>query len=150
MNAPRRVVVVLGPGSAEIEATLRKLGLSPLNDIEAEATIWVTPEPRSLDVGEPAGEAAPGGESPLLLTMAQAARALGVGRSTVYEMVARGELEVVHIGRAARVPAAAVTQFVEAIRDATQLSRKSVPRSAKLQDAGTGISQLRRLPSVSV
>lgn len=116
MNAQaRRVVVVLGPGSKEIEATLRRLGLSPLQDAEGEATVWLTPEPQTLEAGEPTASA-PAGEGPLLLTIAQAARALGIGRSTVYEMVARGELEVVHIGRAARVPAACVADLVSNLR----------------------------------
>jgi len=49
---------------------------------------------------------------PLLLTVVQAARVLNIGRTTAYELIAAGELEVVHIGRAARVPADAVHQFV--------------------------------------
>jgi excisionase family DNA binding protein len=55
----------------------------------------------------------------LLLRMTEAAERLGVGRSTVYELVARGELEVVHIGRAARVPAEALDDFVRRLRDQT-------------------------------
>jgi excisionase family DNA binding protein len=39
----------------------------------------------------------------LLLTIPQVAAALSLGRSTVYELVQRGELPVVHIGRAVRV-----------------------------------------------
>ncbi len=35
----------------------------------------------------------------LLLTVLEAAERLAVGRSTVYELTAAGELEVVHIGR---------------------------------------------------
>lgn len=55
----------------------------------------------------------------LLLRMAQAAERLGVGRSTIYELTARGELEVVHIGRSARVPAAALDDFVRRLRGQT-------------------------------
>jgi excisionase family DNA binding protein len=40
----------------------------------------------------------------LLLTIPQAAQRLGVGRTTVYELTNAGELEVVHIGRCARIP----------------------------------------------
>ncbi len=54
--------------------------------------------------------------SQLLLTIPQAAERLGVGRSTVYELTAAGELEVVHIGRCARIPAAALDDFVRRLR----------------------------------
>ncbi len=54
--------------------------------------------------------------SPLLLTVRQAAAALGVGRTTVYELISSGDLEVVHIGRSARVPVAAINEFVDQLR----------------------------------
>ena len=53
-----------------------------------------------------------GGGPVLLLTIPQAARRLAIGRSTAYPLIAAGELEVVHIGRAVRVPADAVELFV--------------------------------------
>ncbi len=49
----------------------------------------------------------------LLLTMIDAARALSIGRTTMYELVAAGEIGVVHIGRSARVPVAALQEYVE-------------------------------------
>ena len=54
-------------------------------------------------------------KEPLLLTIVQAASALSGGRSTVYEMIARGELAVVHLGRAVRVPVRAVEELVEGL-----------------------------------
>ena len=47
----------------------------------------------------------------LLLTIPQAAHRLGVGRTTLYELTAAGELEVVHIGRCARIPTASLDAF---------------------------------------
>jgi excisionase family DNA binding protein len=41
---------------------------------------------------------------PRLLTVRQAAQVLRLGRSTVYELIAAGELETVSIGRSGRVP----------------------------------------------
>ena len=35
----------------------------------------------------------------LMYTVAEAAQILGIGRSTAYELILRGELEAVHIGR---------------------------------------------------
>ena len=59
----------------------------------------------------------------LLLTIPQAANRLGVGRSTVYVLTATGELELVHIGRCARIPAASVEDFVRRVRDQTVTKR---------------------------
>jgi excisionase family DNA binding protein len=42
----------------------------------------------------------------LLLTIVEAARVLAIGRTTMYELVGAGEIDVVHIGRAVRVPMA--------------------------------------------
>ena len=51
-----------------------------------------------------------------LLTIREAAQVLGVGRTTVYELIANAELEVVHIGRSARIPTAAVDDFIDRLR----------------------------------
>jgi excisionase family DNA binding protein len=51
--------------------------------------------------------------TPILLTIPEAARLLSIGRTLAYELIAAGELEVVHINRAARVPLDAVHAFVE-------------------------------------
>jgi excisionase family DNA binding protein len=50
---------------------------------------------------------------PLLLEVRDAAQVLGIGRSTLYELIAAGEIEVVHIGRSARVPVVALQAFVD-------------------------------------
>ena len=51
---------------------------------------------------------------PLLLRADEVQKALGLGRSKVYEMLASGELPAVRIGRAVRVPAAALPEWVKA------------------------------------
>lgn len=48
----------------------------------------------------------------LLLTPVEAARGLGIGRTKVYELMAAGALRSVKIGRARRVPASALAEFV--------------------------------------
>ena len=48
----------------------------------------------------------------LLLRVPEVAKALGLGRSTIYELIAKGELPVVRVGRAIRVSAAAVQKWV--------------------------------------
>ncbi|HET6810646.1 MAG TPA: helix-turn-helix domain-containing protein [Acidimicrobiales bacterium] len=52
----------------------------------------------------------------LLLPIPEVAAALGLGRTKVYELIATGQLEAVHIGRSCRVPADSVETFVERLR----------------------------------
>lgn len=49
----------------------------------------------------------------VLLTVEEAAERLSLGRTKVYELVARGELPSVVIGRCRRVPVQALEPFVE-------------------------------------
>jgi excisionase family DNA binding protein len=49
---------------------------------------------------------------PLLVSVQNAARLLAVGRTTVYELIASGELETIRIGRSRRVPLVALQAFV--------------------------------------
>jgi excisionase family DNA binding protein len=49
----------------------------------------------------------------LLLRIPEAAARLGLGRSTIYELIAAGELPAIKIGRAVRVPASRLTAWVE-------------------------------------
>ena len=53
---------------------------------------------------------------PALLTVKQAAGVLNLGRSTVYQLIADGRLDVVHIGRSTRVPVDAITRFISELR----------------------------------
>ena len=48
----------------------------------------------------------------LLVTVVEAAEALHLGRSTIYDLVKSGELKMVKIGRAARIPVAELRAFV--------------------------------------
>ena len=49
---------------------------------------------------------------PILLTVPEAARRLSIGRTLTYELIAAGELPSVHLGRAIRIPARALDEFV--------------------------------------
>jgi excisionase family DNA binding protein len=51
-------------------------------------------------------------EEPLLLTMKKSAIFLGCARSTLYQLVRDGQIVQVHLGRAARIPTAALREFV--------------------------------------
>jgi excisionase family DNA binding protein len=49
----------------------------------------------------------------LLLRIPEAAARLGLGRSTIYELIQAGDLPAVKIGRAVRVPASRLAAWVE-------------------------------------
>ena len=49
----------------------------------------------------------------ILISQAEAARLLGVERTTIWRMCRRGDLERVHIGRRALITLASVDAFVE-------------------------------------
>jgi excisionase family DNA binding protein len=64
--------------------------------------------------------------APVLLTVVGAARMLGIGRTTIYDLIARGQLDVVHIGRAARIPVASVDRFVDDLRGRQAASQEAL------------------------
>ncbi len=51
-------------------------------------------------------------DPPLLLRAEEAAHLLGLGRSTVFGLLASGELPAVRVGRSVRVSRAAVERFI--------------------------------------
>jgi len=52
----------------------------------------------------------------LLLTPEEAAAALGICRSKLYELLQAGVIESVHIGASRRIPVAAMVEYVEQLR----------------------------------
>ena len=56
---------------------------------------------------------------PLLFSVEQATKTLGVSRSPVYEMLRTGELESVALHRRRLIPASALDDLVERLRSVT-------------------------------
>lgn len=52
----------------------------------------------------------------ILLSVEEAGYLLGVGRTRIYELMKSGALESVHVGRLRKIPAEALTDFVERCR----------------------------------
>src|SRR6516162_7667012 len=71
----------------------------------------------TMDTG---GDEHPGDDQDdiLMLTVKEAARRLGLGRTLVYQLISSGELESVTVGRLRRVPAECLAEYVAALRRA--------------------------------
>lgn len=61
-------------------------------------------------------------DGPLLKTPEGAAELLEVGRTKVYELMSSGELESVKIGRARRIPTAALADYVARLREQAKVA----------------------------
>lgn len=59
---------------------------------------------------------------PLLVSVEDAARALGIGKTLAYELVARGELPRVKVGRRTLIPAQALSEWVDAQAKAARMA----------------------------
>jgi excisionase family DNA binding protein len=68
---------------------------------------------------------------------------LGIGRSKLYEVIAAGQLEVVKIGRCARIPAAALDDYVDRLR---ALSHRPVKIAVAPRPSGAGARPKDRPP----
>ena len=79
---------------------------------EGHALITVMNESRSTGDGAKADERGGDRRDALLLRVPDAAGLLGIGRTTLYKLIDEGELTVVHIGRAVRVPIVELHAFV--------------------------------------
>lgn len=58
-------------------------------------------------------------EQKLLFAIGDVCSALTIGRTSVYELIKRGDLDVVHIGRRCLVTAESMRAFVERLKDST-------------------------------
>lgn len=73
----------------------------------------------------------------LFVRPTEAADALGLGRSTIYQLISAGELPAVRVGGSVRIPASALEAFAErcrpkpengGLRAATSSTRRSKPQ----------------------
>ena len=81
-------------------------------------------------------------EVPMLLRAEEAARLLSLGRSTVFAMLATGELPSVRIGRAVRVPRVALEAWIRARTE--HRAEEQLP-SAAIENAAMPIGSSRDL-----
>lgn len=81
----------------------------------------------------------------LLARPEEAAAMLGVGRSTIYEMLRLGELPVVHIGRSARIPIQALRRWVE-LHGTGALDAPDTPAASPPSPQSSSHNSLPKLP----
>lgn len=67
----------------------------------------------------------------LLLTPEEAGERLGVGRTQIYDLMRRGELLSVHIGRLRRIPVAALQRYVEELTAAAEAGEAAIERRVR-------------------
>lgn len=65
----------------------------------------------------------------LLLTAPEAARALGISRSKLYQLLRDGEIRSVRIGRSRRVPWDALGAYVNSLAEPEELELGVIARS---------------------
>ncbi|NUU15809.1 excisionase family DNA-binding protein [Cellulomonas humilata] len=73
----------------------------------------------------------------ILLTVVEAARRLGVGRSLMYELLGSGQVESIHIGRLHKVPIDALETFVARTRADSRPSSTGATASTQRRADGT-------------
>jgi excisionase family DNA binding protein len=74
---------------------------------------------------------------PLVVAIRDAARMLAVGRTTLYELIASGQLATIHIGRAVRIPVDDLRTFVNSRSEAALSGRSSTRPSENMGEAST-------------
>jgi excisionase family DNA binding protein len=90
-------------------------------------------------------------DAPHLMTVREVAQLLRISRSFAYELVARGELESVRLGRRVLVPTTSVHQLVAtATATATAESRAQTASYARGTGAHTGLRGDRPIPPTSI
>jgi excisionase family DNA binding protein len=83
----------------------------------------------------------------LLLTAEEAARALHVGRTTLFALIKNGELHAVHIGRSCRLTRAELLRYVARLdRPASPSRRKTSRRDGRTSANQGGLFDLDPTP----
>ena len=55
-------------------------------------------------------------ELPMLFTVEQVAQILGIGRSTVFQLIKNDQIESIRLGRSRRIPVDAMQNYVNELR----------------------------------
>jgi excisionase family DNA binding protein len=69
----------------------------------------------------------------LLLTTVQAAKVLGVSRTTIYQLIKAGDIRLVHLGRCARISWAELERYVLRLDTANGQTSAAEPVGGRVQ-----------------
>ena len=101
---------ILEPGAA---IRMSAIGWPVLHELERSSPVSESTNGKiDPDTSHSSG---PNAAPVLLVTPEEAARALSLGRTTVYQLMRTGELASVVIGRRRRIPVTALAAFVDAL-----------------------------------
>jgi excisionase family DNA binding protein len=81
--------------------------------------IWPDSDPTAKQ-GRPREDAVSSAQGPVVLTIEEAAKRLGIGRTTMYSLVMSGEIRSVSIGRLRRVPVRCLDEYVDNLLNQSQ------------------------------
>jgi excisionase family DNA binding protein len=59
---------------------------------------------------------------PICVSIPDAARAIGIGRTTIYQLIAAGRLHPIKIGRRTLIPVSSIQRYIEGAARATDYS----------------------------
>lgn len=71
----------------------------------------------------------------LLLTVEEAAKAIGIGRTKMFELISTGAIKSVRIGASRRVPSAAIAEYVERLSTVAEAPRLEMLSSGGQREA---------------
>lgn len=109
---PARLVVVHGAINPTLATALTAAGLTPLVTAH-DTSVWAGPPPTPTPPAPTLTTPPPGRPGPDLLTIIEAAARLRIGRSSIYRLIDTGDLDVVHVGRSARIPTQAIDTLIQ-------------------------------------
>lgn len=90
---------------------------APANAPTLKLITATTPERRQAGIdGSPIVNLTIQADDRLLLTVVEAARRLEISRSVLYELIASGDIQSIHVGRSRRIPADALTDYITSQR----------------------------------
>jgi excisionase family DNA binding protein len=133
-SAAPRTVIVLGDPGPELRALLGSIGLTVADESPDGVSLWMANHPIRHAQRAVASTTPPPVRD--LLTITEAASRLGIGRSTAYQLIGSGQLPVVRLGRAARVPAQAISELVDRLM--TQQGQTFTRRGERPTEPGVG------------
>lgn len=112
-TTPDTITLQLTPDEAALLLSLSRYVLGEMLRRQDALQGAASSSTRSPSAGGSGAVEGAGAHPPLLLTMAQAAEQLGIGRSTLYPLLRDGSIPSIHIGKSLRIPYKGLAEYIE-------------------------------------